>query len=263
MRDVEKLAYLRDALKDGSAKLVIQGLLQAAGNYAEAIKCLQERYDRPRLIHQAHVRAILEAPPLKDDSTKVLRRLHDTLNQHLRALKAMEHNCFDTFITAAAELKFNQLATCKWQKFSRDCDSISPYSALLKFLDLEARGAENTVGDGERRRPVVTSGKKPLQSLLMRSISTIPVWVVRRPNIHATHAKRSKGYRANVKMGIVRDNTFCLNCLGSGHFLKESPSGQRCKNATSHIIHGCMSILKARIARHLRRARTLENFRTL
>ena len=110
LEDVEKLAYLRDALKDGSAKLVIQGLSQTEGNYSEAIKCLQERYDRPRLIHQAHVRAILEAPPLKDGSAKELRRLHDTLNQHLHALKAMKHDCLETFITAAAELKFNQSA---------------------------------------------------------------------------------------------------------------------------------------------------------
>ena len=171
LEDVEKLAYLRDALKDGSAKLVIQGLSQTAGNYAEAIKCLQERYDRPRLIHQAHVRAILEAPPLKDGSAKELRHLHDTLNQHLRALKAMEHDCFEMFITAATELKFNQSAMREWQKFSRDCESVPPYSALLKFLDLEARGAENTVGDGERRRPVVTSGKKTIYKTFLRSQS--------------------------------------------------------------------------------------------
>ena len=38
LENIEKLAYLRDALKDGSAKLVIQGLSQTAGNYAEAIK---------------------------------------------------------------------------------------------------------------------------------------------------------------------------------------------------------------------------------
>ena len=36
LEDVEKLAYLRDALKDGSPKLVIQGLSQTAGNYVES-----------------------------------------------------------------------------------------------------------------------------------------------------------------------------------------------------------------------------------
>ena len=30
-------------------------------------------------------------------------------------------------------------------------------------------------------------------------------------------------------MGVVKDNKLCLNCLGSGHFVKECPSPQRCK----------------------------------
>ena len=45
--DVEKLVYLRDALKDGLARQVNQGLSQTAGNYAIAIKYLQECYNQP------------------------------------------------------------------------------------------------------------------------------------------------------------------------------------------------------------------------
>ena len=55
LSDTEKLTYLRDALKDGPAKTIMQGLTQTSESYAEAIECLQERYDRPRLIHMAHV----------------------------------------------------------------------------------------------------------------------------------------------------------------------------------------------------------------
>lgn len=43
------------AFKGGSAKQVVKGLSSSGENYAEAIDCLQKRYDRPRLIHQAHV----------------------------------------------------------------------------------------------------------------------------------------------------------------------------------------------------------------
>ena len=70
--DAEKLTYLRQALKDGSAWHVIGGLSQTAKSYEEAIKCLHERYDRPRLIHQTHVRAIINAPPLKDGNGREL-----------------------------------------------------------------------------------------------------------------------------------------------------------------------------------------------
>ncbi len=85
--NAEKLAYLRHSLKDGSAKA---GLSQSGDQYLEAIASLKARYDRPRLIHQTHVQKICEAPSLKDGSGKELRRLHDTVQQHLRALKAMD-----------------------------------------------------------------------------------------------------------------------------------------------------------------------------
>ena len=72
----------------------------------------------------------------------------------------MKYDCFDIFITVAAELKFNQSITPEWQKFSHDCESVPLYSELLKFLDLEVRGAENTVRDGEHGYPIITPGKK-------------------------------------------------------------------------------------------------------
>ena len=89
--DAEKLVYLQHALKEGTAKRVIEGLSRSGEHYAEAVECLQARYDKPRLIHQTHVRMILEAPALKDGSGRELRRLHDTAQQHLGALKSLGH----------------------------------------------------------------------------------------------------------------------------------------------------------------------------
>ena len=73
LSDSEKLVYLQHALKDGSAKRVIEGLSRSGEHYTEAIECLTLRYDRPRLIHQTHVKMILEAPPLKEGTGKELR----------------------------------------------------------------------------------------------------------------------------------------------------------------------------------------------
>ena len=66
LKDAKKLAYLRDALKDSSARCVVKDLSQHADYYKEAIGCLQRRYDCLRLIHKAHVSAIYEAPSLRD-----------------------------------------------------------------------------------------------------------------------------------------------------------------------------------------------------
>ena len=77
LREIGKLMYLHDTLKDGPAKNVIQGLTQSAKCYQEAIKCLKERYDRPRLIHCEHVCSIVQALPMKADNRRELQRLYD------------------------------------------------------------------------------------------------------------------------------------------------------------------------------------------
>ena len=55
-------------------------------------------YDRSRLIHQTHVKKVVEIVPLKEGSGKELRYLHDIAQQHLRALKAMGQELFGSFI---------------------------------------------------------------------------------------------------------------------------------------------------------------------
>ena len=67
------MVYLQQSLKGGSAKGAIEGLSRSGEYYSEAVKSLQLRYDRPHLIHRAHVRVILEAAPLKEGNGKELR----------------------------------------------------------------------------------------------------------------------------------------------------------------------------------------------
>ncbi len=56
----EKLMYLQNAIKNKTAKSLIGGLTKSSEHYDEAVKCLQERYDRPHQIHQTHVCCIIE-----------------------------------------------------------------------------------------------------------------------------------------------------------------------------------------------------------
>ena len=127
LSDPEKLVYLQHSLKNGSAKRAIEGLSRSGEHYAEAIECLKARYDRPRLIHQTHVRMIVEAQPLKDGSGKELRRLHDTVQQHLRALKAMEYEPSGPFITSVLELKLDVNTMFEWQRHSQDDTAVPHY----------------------------------------------------------------------------------------------------------------------------------------
>ena len=66
--EVDKLMYLRHALKDGPARNVIQGLTQSAESYQDSVRYLKDRYDWPRLVHREHVRSIVQVPPMKPDN---------------------------------------------------------------------------------------------------------------------------------------------------------------------------------------------------
>ena len=77
LSDAEKLVYLQQAIKNGSANSAIEGLLKTGDQYNEAVKCLKSRYNHPRLIHR-----IMNTAKLRDGSGKELRRLHDAIQQH-------------------------------------------------------------------------------------------------------------------------------------------------------------------------------------
>ena len=166
LSDADKLAYLQHALKDGTAKYAIVGLAQSAGSYNEAIECLQKRYDRPRLIHQAHVRAIIDAVPLKDGHGQELRRLHDAVNQHLRALKAMEYDPSGPFVTSLIESKLDRLTMFEWQRHTQENTDVPHYAEILEFIDLRARASETVLREGPQRH------SQPVHSKTRTQIST-------------------------------------------------------------------------------------------
>ena len=129
--DSEKLVYLRHSLRDSKALKAIEGLSRSGEHYVEAVELLQARFNRPRLIHQTHVSRILNAPSLKEGSGRELRHLHDTIQQHLRALKAMDYEPFGPFITSVLELKLDPATMFEWQKHSQSSTEVPHYQDLL------------------------------------------------------------------------------------------------------------------------------------
>lgn len=81
------MQYLLKSLTTKKAKDAVEGIDAVSEAYPEAAAALKNRFDRPKVIHHAHVRAILNTKPMKDGSSGELRKLHDTFQRHLRSLK--------------------------------------------------------------------------------------------------------------------------------------------------------------------------------
>ena len=219
----QKLVYLQQSLKDGPAKCAIEGLTRSGDDYTEAIKCLVSQYDKPRLIHQAHVRMILEAHNVKDGSGKELRRLLDTVLQHMRALKAMGHEPSGPFLTSIIELKLDTDTLFEWQKHSQDTTDMPHYQKLLEFLNLRAQASESSVQSKKlSKNPIETSfgrratpTNKPITSFVANSTSA--------DTSHRAHCKsddhqrygctKFKALSHDQKLSTLKTNGCCLNCL--------------------------------------------------
>ena len=232
LADPEKLAYLRNAVKGGSAKNVIEGLSRSGQQYIEAIESLKSRFERPRLIHQAHVRKILEAPICKDGSGKELRRLHDCAQQHLRALKAMGQPPSGPFVTSILELKLDSNSMFEWQRHTQKSVDVPHYDDLLEFINLRAQASESTVSDSNKKsgRNGGNSVRKNHIASFAASTDTTNNCIVCKTDKHPLYTcSRFKSMNHDDKIAVLKSNNLCLNCLRSGHFVKGCKSLHKCR----------------------------------
>lgn len=228
--NAEKLAYLRNALKDGTAKSAIEGLSKTGEHYVEAVECLKNRYDRPRLIHQTHVKCILDSPPLKEGSGRELRRLHDTVQQHIRALKVLGHEPSGPFITSVIELKLDTNTMFEWQKYSHDEGDVPHYNQLLMFIDHRAQASEASLPPQKKHEP---SYKKPVPRTAHSYTANTEVGntcICCKAEKHPLYI--CQGFKAlfhDRKLSFLKSNNICNNCLTKGHSLKNCKCIHKCK----------------------------------
>ena len=92
---------------------------------------------------------------------KELRRLHDVVTQHLRALKSMEYDPSGPFITSILELKLDTTTLFEWQKHSQSQTEVPHYQDLLTFIDLRAQASGGSTTSGIKRvKNKLTPSKK-------------------------------------------------------------------------------------------------------
>ena len=212
-------------------KAVVEGLSSSGDQYQEAIDCLKKRFDRPRLIHQAHVSAIMEAPALKHGNGRELRKLHDTVNQHLRALKSMDCEPSGKFITSVLELKLDSKTTFELQRNSQDSMQVPHYSELLDFLNLRAQAAESTYTDDPETR--LSDGNPWSKRQIHVCILLSRLWCKKPAQWSGKHpvyaCQKFEGMTQEQMMISLKSNGLCMNCLRPGHFVRQCTSTQKCR----------------------------------
>ena len=86
---------------------VIQRLTQTAEGYEEAMKCLKNLYNCPRVPHYEHDQSIIQASIMKGKNGRELLKLYDTCRYHIRVIELSYHFNLEIILTIALELKMN------------------------------------------------------------------------------------------------------------------------------------------------------------
>ena len=89
LSSIDKFSYLKYYLED-AAKKVISGLELTERNYRVAVEILKDRFAKPTLIKQAHIRDMMNLSPVfNEKNIKRMRDLYDSLETHFRGLEAL------------------------------------------------------------------------------------------------------------------------------------------------------------------------------
>ena len=213
--NAEKLAYLRHALKDSTAKSTKEGLSHSGDHYAEKVKCLETSYNQPKLIHQAHVKKIIMIQALKDGSGNELHRPHDTVQKYIRALKAMGHESYGTFIISFLLVNIDKTSLFEWQKHDQNFTDVSHYQDLLDFINQSVR---LSIKDFKSQNMQVSQEGPSKEAFtfpfcFIHSRSKWQLWTEK----HALFTcPEFKSMSREKMISIVRSNKLWLNCLKPG-----------------------------------------------
>lgn len=158
------------------------------------------------------------------------------MQQHLRALKTMKSAPDPSFVTSIIELKLDETMLFEWQKHSQEkVDEVPHYQAILEFIDLCAQAAESVTIPIKKQN--VQFGKKPAQLGRIASYPAVSDESGGRSNCviclserHPLYAcPKFKAMSHEDRRSTLKKNNLCLNCLGSGHFVKQCKSSHRCR----------------------------------
>ena len=166
---------------------------------------------------------------------------HDVLQQHLRALKAMDKEPSAPFITSLIEMKLDADTRFEWQKSSQESTDVPPYTELLEFLNLRAQASEST--SSEQRRQTDARKHPFIRSTShASSVSTANNHCVMcKTENHPLYAcTRFKALSRDKMIETLKSNNPCMNCLRPGHYAKQCTSlgkCRRCQRPHHTLIH--------------------------
>ena len=243
--DSTKLSYLRRAIKDPEAEVILNPSIDGPDTYGRLVKELQLRYRRTKKIHRDLVEKLIQLPSAKYNSSD-LRKLVDAATNSLECLQTTKHFSLETFISSLIYSKLPYKLQVDWDKDQPDPNTVMPYSKLFEYVTKTAF----TLSDHKAFTPTTpTPEKKPAQKKSFKPKSQVysvssptsnpPTPTAPPPWKHdcllcktVKHPLRDcptwAGFTVDQRLTQVKDKKLCANCLAPGHATADCRSKYRC-----------------------------------
>ncbi|XP_036344786.1 uncharacterized protein LOC118754023 [Rhagoletis pomonella] len=243
LTNIDKLQHLRSCLS-GAALDTVRSLEINDALYNTALDLLQKRFDNKRLIFQAHVREIFGLERADSNVTK-LRELTDKVTAHIRALQSLASNgkIADGIIVQLVIQKLDKKTQAKWEE-SSSISELPSWDQLAMFLEKRCRTLENVehsmqtpTGQAVKATKNVSTGQR---KSFVASNGSKGVCVFCGSAEHAIYScQRFANLSPNLRLREVKKLSLCLNCLKTGHQIRDCKSGscRACQSKHHTLLH--------------------------
>ena len=245
-----KLSYLRRAIKDPEAELILNPAMDGPDTYGRLVKELQKRYKRTKKIHRDLVEKLILLPSAKYNSTD-LRKLVDAATNSLECLQTTGHFSLETFISSLIYSKLPYKLQVDWDKDQPEPNTVMPYSKLFEYVtktaftlsDHKAFTPSTPSTPTPEKKPAYKRPFKPKSQVYSVSSptsnpspsTTPPPWKYEcrlcKPAKHRLRdCPKWAGLTVDQRLTQVKDNKLCSNCLAPGHATADCTSRFRCQD---------------------------------
>ena len=262
MLDEVKMVYLKQAIQEPGLQTTIADLGIEDGSYAAAVKLLQNRYEKPRVMHRLFSDDLRD---LKSKSKAGLHQLADSAQHILLGFTRLKKLGISEVITSSVESVMGPELREQWLNHSEAFKETPPAEKIIEFLRMRADREEgNNISKPHyldqknkqkptKRKGLVAGTPVASQPAVVATPSTAPRAAPsgtydpsqkREPapckydcslcheKHYCYHCSKFKAFTPKQRREHATANKLCINCLKPNHTAEQCRSLYRCSVCT-------------------------------
>ena len=132
------MAVLMDRVKDpGISEYLVAANDGKPGRYDEVIKCLQDRFNRPKELHQVYLQQLVNLPPIDGSSAEISRAV-DTVFSAVTGIKGSGQDSIDYIATSLVVSILPENLRQEWENKTEEIEGVPHIDKWMSFMRKKA-----------------------------------------------------------------------------------------------------------------------------